>query len=60
MKFEVVNDKNKTVYYTHKEKDIPNKEYLNSMIDAGYKLKIDGKVASKKRVEELIKQKGKK
>jgi hypothetical protein len=55
MKFEVINDKGKTVYYTHKEKDIPNKEYLNSMSDAGYKFKIDGKVASKKKVEELIK-----
>lgn len=59
MKFEVINDKGKTVYYTHKEKDIPNKEYLNSMSDAGYKFKIDGKATSKKKVEELIKQKGK-
>lgn len=59
MKFEVINDKNKTVYYTHKEQDIPCKEQLASMIDAGYKFKIDGKVASKKKVEELIKQKGK-
>lgn len=59
MKFEVINDKNKTVYYTHKEKDIPCKEYLNSMVGAGYKFKIDGKISSKKRAEELIKQKGK-
>ena len=55
MKVEVINDKGKTVYYTCKEKDIPNKEYLNSMSDAGYKFKIDGKVASKKKVEELRK-----
>lgn len=59
MKFEVVNDKNKTVYYTHKEKDIPCKEYLNSMGGAGYKFKIDGKILSKKKVEGLINQKGK-
>ena len=59
MKFEVINDKGKTVYYTHKEKDIPCKEYLNSMINASYKFKIDGKISSKKKIEELIKQKGK-
>ena len=59
MKFEVINDKNKTVYYTNKEKDIPCKEYLESMVCGGYKFKIDGKIASKKKVEELIKQKGK-
>lgn len=56
MKFEVVNDKNKIVYYTHKEKDIPNKEYLKSMINAGYKFKIDGRVASKKKAEELLRK----
>lgn len=57
MKFEVINDKNKTVYHTHKIKDIPIKDFLTSMINAGYRFKIDGKVASKKRVEEL-KRKG--
>ena len=55
MRFEVVNDKNKTMYYTNKIKDIPSKEYLGSMNDAGYKFKIDGKVVSKKKVEELKK-----
>ena len=53
MKFEVVNDKNKTMYYTHSIKGIPSKEFLNSMSNAGYKFKIDGKIASKKKVEEL-------
>ena len=58
MKFEVINDKNKTVYYTYSEKAIPCKEHLNSMSKAGYKFKIDGKIASKKKVEELINKKG--
>lgn len=57
MKFEVINDKNKTVYYTYKIEDIPTKDFLTSMINSGYKFKIDGKVASKKRIEEL-KRKG--
>ena len=53
MKFEVINDKNKTVYYTFKIKDIPRKNDLASISNAGYKFKIDGKIASKKKVEEL-------
>ena len=53
MKFEVINDKNKTMYYTYEIKDIPAKEYLDSMSNAGYKFKIDGKLVSKKKVEEL-------
>ena len=53
MKFEVVNDKNKTMYYTYEIEGIPTKEYLDSMSNAGYKFKIDGKIASKKKVEEL-------
>ena len=55
MKFEVINDKGKTVYYTYETKDIPNHEDMNSMIEAGYKFKIDGKAASKKKIEELKK-----
>lgn len=58
MKFEVISDKNKTVSYTFKIGDIPPKEYLNSMANAGYKFKMDGKIVSKKKIEELIKQKG--
>ena len=53
MKFEVINDKNKTVYYTFKIKDIPRKDDLVSISNAGYKFKIDGKITSKKKVEEL-------
>lgn len=53
MKFEVINDKNKTMYYTYNIKCIPNKEFLTSISNAGYKFKINGKTASKKKVEEL-------
>lgn len=55
MKFEVVNDKNKTVMQTTDVSCIPNKEILNSMISAGYKLKLDGKILSKKAINELTK-----
>lgn len=53
MKFEVVNDKNKTVYYTFKIKDIPCKDELTSISNAGYRFKINGRISSKKKVEEL-------
>lgn len=58
MQFEVINENKATVFYTYKEADIPPSEYLSSMQDGGYKFKVDGKVVSKKKVEELIKKKG--
>ena len=57
LKFEVVDDKNKTVYFTHTISGIPQKEHLSAMSNAGYKFKIDGRVVSKKRIEEMLKQK---
>lgn len=53
MKFEVIDDKNKTIYYTYKIKDIPPNEDLTSINNAGYKFKIDGRIASRKKIEEL-------
>lgn len=57
MKFEIINDKNKTVYYTYNTECVPCKEHLASMTNAGYKFKIDGKIVSKKKIEELINRK---
>ena len=58
MKFEVINDRGNTVFYTYNKKDIP-KEHLQSMVSSGHKFKIDGKVASKKKVEELLSKRSK-
>ena len=55
MKFEVVNDKNKTVMNTTSPSCIPDKDILMSMLNAGYKLKLDGKILSKKAINELAK-----
>lgn len=56
MKFEIVNDKNKTVYFTHTVSDIPQKEHLSAMSNAGYKFKVDGKIVSKKTIEDMLKK----
>ena len=55
MKFEIINDKNKIVMNTIHECCIPSKDILTSMLNAGYKFKLDGKILSKKAINELTK-----
>ena len=56
MKFEVINDKNKTVMSTTSLSCIPNENELNSMSKAGYKFKIDGKAITIKKLNEKLKE----
>lgn len=56
MKFEIVNDKNKTVMQTTHISCIPDKNTLNSMSKAGYKFKLDGKAITIKRLNERLKE----
>lgn len=56
MKFEVINDKNKTVMSTTSLSCIPNKNELNSMSKVGYKFKIDGKAITIKKLNEKLKE----
>ena len=52
MKFEVINDKNKTVMSTTSLSCIPNKNELNSMSKAGYKFRLNGKIMSSHKLNE--------
>ena len=56
MKFEVVNNKNKTVMSTTSTSCIYDKDILNSMSKAGYKFKLDGKAISLKKLNEKLKE----
>lgn len=56
MKFEVVNDKNKTVMNTTSPSCIPDKGILTSMSKAGYKFKLDGKLITIKKLNEKLKE----
>ena len=56
MNFEVVNDKNKVVMHTKDISCIPNKEILNSILNAGYRIKLDGKILSKKAINEFVRR----
>lgn len=56
MKFEVVNDKNKTVMSTESLSCIPNKDALNSISKAGYKFRFDGKMITIKKLNEKLKE----
>lgn len=56
MNFEVINDKNKVVMHTKDISCIPDKEALSSMTKAGYRLKLNGKIASVKKLAEQLKE----
>ena len=53
MRFDVVNDKNETVMHTEHSSCIPDKDTLNSIVKAGYKLKLNGKITT---VNKLLKE----
>ena len=56
MKFEIINDKNKTVMNTTNWSCIYDKDTLNSMSKAGYKFKFDDKVITIKKLNEKLKE----
>ena len=56
MKFEVINDRNKTVMHTSSPSCIPDKDILTSMSKAGYKFKLDGKAITIKKLNEKLKE----
>lgn len=56
MKFEVVNDKNKTVMSTVSPSSIYDKDTLTLMSKAGYKFKLDGKTITLKKLNERLKE----
>ena len=60
MKFEVINQNKKVIMYCSSIECIPNEDEILSMVKAGYKFKIDGKIANKKQIIELKNNKQKK
>lgn len=48
MKFEVINDKGRTMMSTTCLSCIPNADQIDAMIKHGYKFRINGKPVSKK------------
>lgn len=56
LKFEVVNDKNITVMSTTSSTCIPNESQINSMLNAGYKIRVNNKIIAKKKLNEFIKE----
>lgn len=53
MKFEVFNEKGVGVMETAYPTCVPCDRHLDSMVKAGYKFKIDGKIVNKKKVKEI-------
>lgn len=55
MLFEIYNEKVRRLFYTSSEECLPSNEQINSMLNAGHKFKLDGKMLSKKAINELTK-----
>lgn len=56
MKFEVIDNKGNTIFNTTEKICLPNKLEIESLTCAGYKFKLDGKIVSKKKLLEQIKE----
>lgn len=54
MHFEVINDKGRVVMQTQYASCIPHKKQIIAMLKAGYKIRVDGKTMTKKKLEDLI------
>ena len=55
MKFEVINKENNVVMNTENMSCIPSQEEITVMTKEGYKFRLNGKILSKKSLNELIK-----
>lgn len=55
MKFEIFNDKGKREFYTYEKECIPPKHEIDVMSKNGWKFKLDDKVISKTKLNEMIK-----
>lgn len=59
MRFEVIDDENNIVMTTNSYECLPTKSEINSMIKSRHRIRIDGKIASKKKIDDLfLKKKG--
>lgn len=56
MTFEVINDKNNVVMYTHHLSLIPNDNMLELMSEANLKFRLDGKITPLKKLKKQLKE----
>ena len=56
MKFEVINDKGKTIMFTTQIPAIPKQRQIELQFKAGYKFKLNGKTISKKALIDYIRE----
>ena len=58
IELKIINDRGKTVMSTSYIECFPSKSQINSMIQNGYKFRLNGKIISKKALEEFIRENG--
>ena len=55
MLFEVINSQGKTIFYTNEKICVPPYKQIKTMLTTGYKFRLDGKIMTKKSLEEFTK-----
>ena len=56
MKFEVINNQNQVIMHTEFSSCIPNKEILDLIVKAGYKIRLNGKVLSNRTLNKQLEE----
>ncbi len=54
MKFEVINSEGRVVFWCQQSSCIPDKQEIESVTKSGHKIRIDGKIVTKKKLNELL------
>ena len=54
--FEIFDSTGARIFNALDEPSIPPKEHIDSMIKNGYKIKLDGKIMTKKAINDFIKK----
>lgn len=53
--FEVYNYNNDRVFYTFEKQCVPSKKAIETLINDGYKIKVNDKILYKKNIDEFLK-----
>lgn len=56
VKYEVIDNKNKTMFCAYEPQCIHTQEEINSMTNAGYKIKMNNKIVPKSKIINTIKE----
>ena len=54
--FEVYNQDNERVFFTFDKQSVPSKKEIETLMNDGHKIKVNGKILYKKNIDEFLKK----